>query len=97
MRDEDDPDSGLSLYELNQRCLDFLRLITATPLTATNEFFFADRRAGGLGADQLVAECDVWTIARAAQLLDSVDPVVSAVARGQIESAIRGALKQDTP
>ena len=97
VRDEDDPDSGLSLYELNQRCLDFLRLITATPLTATNEFFFADRRAGGLGANQLVDECDVWTIARAAQLLDSVDPVVSAVARGQIESAIRGALKQDTP
>lgn len=63
------------------------------PHNAHTDFLYADRRAGGLGATRLSEDADVWTIARAAQLLDSSDTVVSSVARAQASKNIYNALK----
>jgi hypothetical protein len=76
------------LDEIDSRCAEFLRHIANVPHTAHSAFLFADRRAGGLGASQLKLDADVWIIARAAQLLDSQDPVVRLSARSQLEQHI---------
>lgn len=55
---------------------------------AHSAFLFADRRVGGLGASQLKMDADVWIIARAAQLLDSQDPVVRLFVHFQLEQHI---------
>jgi hypothetical protein len=81
------------LHDLDKNCADFLRLVANVPHNAHTDFLYADRRAGGLGATRLSEDADVWTIARAAQLLDSSDAVVSSVARAQASKNIYNALK----
>jgi hypothetical protein len=76
------------LDELDTRCAEFLRLVANVPHTAHTAFLFADRRAGGLGASQLKKDSDVWTIARAVQLLDSNDPTVRTISRTQLAQNI---------
>jgi hypothetical protein len=76
------------LDELDTRCAEFLRHVSFVPHTAHTAFLFADRRAGGLGASQLKKDADVWTIARAVQLLDSKDEVVRLTARSQLALTI---------
>ena len=76
------------LRELDTRCAEFLRLVAEVPHSAHNGFLYGDRRAGGLGASQLIKDSDVWTIARAVQLLDSKDLVVRTTARAQLAQNI---------
>lgn len=70
-----------------------------TELYRSSAYFFRQlangtyRRVGGLGASRLTEDADVWTIARAAQLLDSNDTVVRLVARAQASKNISVALK----
>ncbi len=84
------------LDELDTRCAEFLRQVAYVPHTAHTAFLFADRRAGGLGASQLKKDADVWTIARAVQLLDSKDQVVRLVARAQLEKTVSRGIDQAT-
>jgi hypothetical protein len=76
------------LDEVDLRCAEFLRHIANVPHTAHSAFLFADRRAGGLGASQLKQDADIWTIARANQLLDSQDLVVRLSVRSQLEQHV---------
>ncbi len=55
---------------------------------------FDDRRAGGLGAAQSKKDADVWTIARAVQLLASTDQVVRLTARGQLDKTVSKGVSQ---
>jgi Reverse transcriptase (RNA-dependent DNA polymerase) len=78
-----------SLYDLDVACRDFLRKVACVPISANTAFFYADRRAGGLGVLPLTNEADIWTLARALQLLDSKDQSVSEVAMAQLEETIK--------
>ncbi|MFO0089556.1 MAG: RNA-directed DNA polymerase, partial [bacterium] len=77
-----------SLHELEQDCKDFLRYVANVPLSANSAFFYADRRVGGLGAQSLSQEADIWTIARAVQLLDSKDKTIKDIASAQLQQTI---------
>jgi hypothetical protein len=70
-------------------CRDFLRKVACGPMSANTAFFYADRGVGGLGFIPLVEEADIWTLARALQLLDSKDQSVSDVAMVQLEESIK--------
>jgi hypothetical protein len=75
------------------RCVDFLLDIANVPHSAHSAFLFDDRRAGGLGASQLKQDADIWTIACAALLLDSKDPVVRLSAHSQNKTIYWGLLE----
>jgi hypothetical protein len=60
---------------------------------AQSDFLNADKRAVGLGASRLSKDTDVWTISRAAQLIDSNDKVVRSAARSQASKNVYTALK----
>ena len=81
------------LTELDRCCADFLRVVANVPHNAHSDFLYADRRAGGLGASRLTEDADVWTISRAAQLMDSNDEVVRTAARSQASKNVYTALK----
>jgi len=76
------------LDELDTRCAELLRLVANVPHTTHTAFQFADRRPGGLGASRLNKDSDVWTIARAIELLNSNDPTVRTIARTQLAQNI---------
>ena len=87
-----------SLYQLDVAIRDFLRRISNLPMAANSKFFYSDRRVGGLGLLPLVDEADIWTIARAIQLLDSSDTAVAEIAMAQLEKSIRiGYGKSEVP
>jgi hypothetical protein len=58
-------------------------------MSAYTAFFYSDRRVGGIGVLPLTDEADIWTLARALQLLDSKDKNVSEVAMAQLEETIK--------
>ena len=78
-----------SLYDLDIACRDFLRKVACVPMSANTAFFYADRGVGGLGVLPLTEEADIWTLARALQLLDSKDQSVSDVAMAQLVETIK--------
>ncbi len=80
------------LKELDRSCLIFLRSVAEVPENAVRSFFYADRRVGGLGTPLLREEGYVWTLARAAQLLDSRDPAIRAMCRNQLDRTLMDAL-----
>ena len=80
------------LYDLNTACRDFLRRIANVPVQANTAFFYADRAVGGLGVTSLEEDADVWTLARALQLLDSKDHTTRDMAWEQLRSSIRAAI-----
>lgn len=87
-----------SLHQLDVAIRDFLRRISNLPMAANSKFFYSDRRVGGLGLLPLVQEADIWTIARAVQLLDSSDNAVAEISMAQLEESIRLAYgKNDVP
>lgn len=86
-------EKGQTFEDLEAVCRSFLRHVTNTTLNANTSFLYADRRVGGLGATQLSDEANIWTIARAIQLLDSSDPVVKGVSREQLRRNVITALR----
>jgi hypothetical protein len=81
------------LTELHRCCADFLRVIANVPHNAHSDFLYADRRAGGLGASRLSEHAEVWTISRAAQLMDSNDEGVRTAARSLASKNVYTVLK----
>ena len=73
----------------------FLRAIAEVPTQITTEFYYADRRVGGLGTFKLADEADVWTIARATQLLSSKDTTIRAIFRKQLLNAIHNGFQKE--
>ncbi|KAK4006222.1 hypothetical protein OUZ56_011378 [Daphnia magna] len=87
-----------ALYDLDVACRDFLRRVAKVPISFNTAFFYADIRVGGLGMLPLTEEADIWTIARAMQLVDSEEKSVSEVAMAQLEETIRlGYGKREVP
>ena len=80
------------LDELDSRCKAFLRQVANVPPNNSNTFFYADRSVGGLGSTPISSEADIWTFAKAAQLLDSADPSTRSLARSQLRSVVLEAL-----
>ena len=66
--------------------------ITGLPNHAIREFFYSDRRVGGLGMFMLSDDADIWTLARATQLLTSKDPTVRGIFLQQLLITIRRGL-----
>ncbi|KAK4013369.1 hypothetical protein OUZ56_025723 [Daphnia magna] len=56
-----------------------------------------NRRVGGLGTCRLTDDADIWTIARAAQLLTCRDPTVRNVCREQLHDTIRRGFRTEHP
>ncbi|MFO0089746.1 MAG: RNA-directed DNA polymerase, partial [bacterium] len=77
------------LTNLDTECRKFLGHITNVPNQAIKSFFYADRRVGGLGTCSLSDDADVWTIARAVQLLSIKDDVVRGISWCQLRDTIR--------
>ena len=75
----------------------FLRLVTSLNDKSAWEFFYADRKAGGLGMSMLNQDADIWTLARAVQLLTSKDPVVSRICLEQLHDTIRRGYASSPP
>ncbi|KAI9550368.1 putative reverse transcriptase-2 [Daphnia sinensis] len=86
-----------SLTQLDTECRKFLGLICNLPNHATVPFFYADRRVGGLGTCRLTDDADIWTIARAAQLLTCRDPTVRNICREQLHDTIRRGFRTEHP
>ena len=85
------------LDQLDIACRKFLKSIADLPYRTTDAFFYADRRIGGLGTFRLSDDADIWTIARATQLLTSRDTTVSAIFREQLKNTIRRSLNDIVP
>ncbi|KAK4028006.1 hypothetical protein OUZ56_017169 [Daphnia magna] len=85
------------LTQLDTECRKFLGLICNLPNHATVPFFYADRRVGGLGTCRLTDDADIWTIARAAQLLTCRDPTVRNICREQLHDTIRRGFRNEHP
>ncbi|KAK4027849.1 hypothetical protein OUZ56_016990 [Daphnia magna] len=64
---------------------------------ATVPFFYVDRRVGGLGTCRLPDDADIWTIARAAQLLTCRDHMVRNIYREQLHDTIRRGFRNENP
>ena len=60
-------------------------------------FFYAARKVGGLGTFRLGDDADIWTIARATQLLTSKDSTVRSIFRSQLDETIRRGLNNNVP
>jgi len=82
-----------TLALLDTECAKFLRFVCDLPDSSTRSYFYADRSAGGLGFTTLADDADVWTIARAAQLLTSTDPTIRSISWSQLNSTIRRGLR----
>ncbi|KZR98082.1 Uncharacterized protein APZ42_006673, partial [Daphnia magna] len=85
------------LTQLGTECRKFLGLICNLPNHETVPFFYADRRVGGLGTCRLTDDADIWTIARAAQLLTCRDPTVRNICREQLQDTIRRGFRNEHP
>ena len=86
------------LNDLDIECRKFLARITGVPNTAVVDFFYADRRVGGLGTCSLSEDADIWTLARAVQLLTSSDPLVRKIFQEQLNDTImRGFNESSAP
>ena len=83
------------LHKLDVECRMFLGAITSAPKTTTTEFYYANRRVGGLGTFKLTDDADVWTIARATQLLTSRDTTIRAIFREQLLTTINKAFPEE--
>ena len=77
------------LTTLDTECRKFLGHICNVPNQTIKSFFYADRRVGGLGTCSLSDDADIWTIARAVQLLSSKDDVVRGMSWCQLRDTIR--------
>ena len=85
------------LEKYDTECRKFLGFIARVPNTAVTEFFYADRRVGGLGTCRLGEDADIWTLARATQLLTSNDPLVRDIAREQLNDTIVRGFRESIP
>ncbi|MFO0089667.1 MAG: RNA-directed DNA polymerase, partial [bacterium] len=77
------------LTKLDTECRKFLGRICNVPNQTIKSFFYADRCVGGLGTCSLSDDADIWTIARAVQLLSSKDDVVKGMSWCQLRDTIR--------
>ena len=82
-----------TLTVLDGECRKFMGKVANVPSTATIPFYYADRNAGGLGISRLSDDADIWTIARASQLLSSSDPATKNLSFAQLRSTIRKGLR----
>ena len=77
-----------TLTTLDGECRKFMGKVANVPSTATIPFYYADRNAGGLGISRLSDDADIWTIARASQLLSSRDPATRDLSFAQLRKTI---------
>ena len=86
-----------SLTKLDTECRKFLGHVAEVPGSATIPFFYADRKVGGLGMFRLGDDADIWTIARATQLLSSKDETVRSICRNQLDETVKRACQGSVP
>ena len=85
------------LTSLDTECRKFLGHVTMVPNSATSPFFYADRRVGGLGTFSLSDDADIWTLARAVQLLTSKDRLVKDIFMEQLKDTILRGFREEVP
>ena len=67
------------------------------PRSGDRCFFYSDRRYGGLGTFRLIDDADVWTVARATQLLASKDPTMRQLFTAQFKDTISCCFNLEAP
>ncbi|RUS69482.1 hypothetical protein EGW08_022750 [Elysia chlorotica] len=91
------------LRELDDKTRHLLRNVARVPVSTSRAFFHAERRIGGMAVTPLIEDADIWTVARATQLLSSEDDVVAQIAWSQLRDTITSGLSHhlnpddDTP
>ena len=91
------------LRELDDQTRNLLRNVCRVPDSTSRAFFHAERRVGGMAITPLVEDGDIWTVARATQLLSSDDELVAQTANCQLRDTIVSGLghhlqpEQDIP
>ena len=85
------------LFKLDTECRKFLGHIAEVPNQAVTQFFYADRSVGGLGTFRLSEDADIWTLARATQLLSSNDPLVRGIFKEQLCECVRRGFREGAP
>ena len=76
------------LREIDDQARSLLRNIARVSAATSRALFHASRRVGGLAITPLLEDADIWTVARASQLLSSDDEVVSNTAWSQLRDTI---------
>ena len=76
------------LRGIDDQARSLLRNIARVPAATSRALFHASRRVGGLTITPLLEDADIWTVARASQLLGSDDEVVSNTAWSQLRDII---------
>ena len=76
------------LREIDDQARSLMRNIARVPAATSRALFHANRRVGGLAITPLLEDADIWTVARASQLLSSDDEVVSNTAWSQLRDTI---------
>ena len=85
------------LTKLDTECRKFLGQVAEVPNQAVTEFFYADRGVGGLGTCRLREDADIWTLARATQLLTSSDPLVRGIFKEQLLDCVKRGFREYVP
>ena len=84
-----------SLQEYRSTLISTVREICALPTRATTHYFFASKRAGGLGLTDPCVENHLQTIVQATKMLSSSDPVVTAIAKRELRQTVRFAAQAE--
>ena len=80
------------LQHLDTECRKFMAHIANLPNHTIEEFFYSDRRVGGMGMFKLTDDADIWTLGRTTQLLTSKDLTVRGIFSEQLRTTIRRGL-----
>ena len=83
------------LQHLDTECRKFMAHIANLPNHTIEEFFYSDRRVGGMGMFKLTDDADIWTLGRTTQLLTSKDLTVRGIFSEQLRTTIRRGLGAD--
>ena len=80
-----------SLTDYQATLVRVIRKICDLPNHATTNYIFASRRAGGLGFQDPLRECDFQTIVQAIRMLSSTDPTIAGIARAELLQTVQHA------
>ncbi|XP_046856073.1 uncharacterized protein LOC124449166 [Xenia sp. Carnegie-2017] len=85
-----------SLSEYRSLLVRVLREICNLPTRATQSYFFAAKKAGGLGFQDPLVECDMQAIVQAVRVLSSNDDNVTTIAKEDLRAFVRQTAQSNT-
>ena len=77
-----------SLTKYHRKLVEVVRDICHLPTRATQSIIFASSKVGGLGLQDTNIETDIQTVVQAIKMLSSSDPLVSNIAKAELNQAV---------